>query len=405
MTVEDKLLDLNSRLIRWIKGQRFPPGFDEWCQLAGPYSVEFEQPPTIEAIEKEYPSADGPFRVREFIRAVTEQGKHWTTLGLKLDRYTDGDWSFQFPMSGGSNAPIVAENTHALGVRSSNSSVPLRGNLKFINLRTPLLGLDLRAAKNPIQLINCVIGEVALLNPTNSSRESLSVQIHDCWIGTLTLYSGSLKNLTITGGGIAQIECPAADKENPFTGEVSFKNVFFPSSPRQTKLFQNPHAYRSLNAHLKKLDNTLMANLMRSHQLRSERTDEHGWFARLTNWVYGSFADYGMKPGRPVLWILGAYLLAFTYCYNLDYGTLAQGKEFYKGANEVLLDENGGRFFRSLLLPLHSIINPFGIFFDARKLIVPTTLLSTVLLTIQGLLSDILLVMTALSIRRRYKAE
>jgi hypothetical protein len=70
-----------------------------------------------------------------------------------------------------------------------------------------------------------------------------------------------------------------------------------------------------------------------------------------------------------------------------------------------LLDKNGGRFYRSLLLPVHSIVNPFGIFFDGRKLIVPTTISSTVLLTIQGLLSDMLLVMTALSIRRRFKAE
>lgn len=405
MSVEDKLLDLNSRLIRWVKGQPFPPGFDEWCHLTSPYSVTFEQPLTIEAIQKEYSSKDGRFRVREFIRIATEKGKHWTILSVKLDHYLNEDWSFQFPISGGIGAPIGAENTHALAVEVSNLSGPHRKNLEIANLRTPSLRLNLRAADSPIQLTNCMIGRVDFTNPTNSTREPLSLQIHDCWIGTLTLYSGSLKNLTITGGGIAQINCPAADKENPFIGAVSFKNVFFPSSSRQTRLFQNPHAYRSLSAHLKKLDNTLMANLMRSRQLRSERTDEHGLFSRFTNWIYGAFVDYGMKPGRPLWWVLGAYVLTVIYCYYFDYGTLAQLLDSYVGAYATLLDENGGRWARSLLLPLHSITNPFGILFDSRRLVVPTTGWGAVLLTVQGLFSDMLLVMTALSIRRRYKAE
>ena len=148
----------------------------------------------------------------------------------------------------------------------------------------------------------------------------------------------------------------------------------------------------------------LMANQMRTHQLRTERSDEHG-FARMTNWIYGTFANYGTSPGRPLWCLLGLYLFAFGYILTFDRGTLTQHADNYVGAYAVLLDENGGCLSRSLLLPFNSIINPFGTFFDSRKLIVPSTTLGSILLTVQGLFSDVLVLMTVLSIRRRFKAE
>lgn len=169
-------------------------------------------------------------------------------------------------------------------------------------------------------------------------------------------------------------------------------------------MFQGPQAYRNLHAHLKKHDNMLLANQMRAHQLRAERAEEDG-FTRITNRIYGTFANYGMNPGRPILYLIGLYAISFMYLYTIDCGTLMQPDDFYNGAYRYFLDKNDGCFYRSLLLPLNSIVNPFGVFFDPRKLIVPTTMLGSVLLTIQGLFSDMLIVMTVLSIRRRFKTE
>jgi hypothetical protein len=279
--------------------------------------------------------------------------------------------------------------------------------VECVNLRARFCHLHGAKDKYRVRLENCVIGKLTIreVSPAYASRSTL--ELHGCWIGTLILPPKSVWRLSVVQGGIAQIECPSSDGENPFVGAVSFNKVFFPSSPTQTKLFQGPHGYRSLYAHLKKLDNTLMANQMRSHLLRSERANEQGLFSKFSNWVYDTFADYGMKPGRPVLWILGVYVLAVICCYYFDYGIVTQMHQSgtYVGANAALLDENGGRFTRSLLLPLQSVVNPFGVFFDSRKLFVPSTTLGSVLLTFQGLFSDVLLVMTALSIRRRYKAE
>lgn len=399
-------------MFQWIKGHQFTSEFKEWYDRSSPYpSVKFESPPRLLDVANNNAGVTPTTVVGEFIRAVTEEGKHWVGLDVDISdgRYAREDWTFEFPVSGGSSAPIMAENTHVRRFSFKNRSNVITTDLQFITLRTPSLHLDLRGTTNPIRLEKCFIGKLTLPDlsglPDEKSDLKPSVEIHDCWIGTLVLHSRSMKKLTVVGGGIANIQCPSSQDENPFLGSVSFKQVFFPSSPKQTKLFQGSDAYGSLSAHLRKLGNTLMANQMRAHQLRAERAKEHGYFARFTNWIYDKFADYGMKPGRPILWLLGVYALVVIYCYYIDDGTLAQHKHSYVGAYAGLLDENGGRLNRSLLLPLQSITNPFGVFFDSRKLIVPSTMWGSILLTIQGLFSDILLVMTALSVRRRYKAE
>lgn len=403
----DYLASKGRGLLRGVKGQRFPSGFDEWCELS-PSSPPrgFKEPPSLETFAKEHSVARAQVVVIDYIATITQEGKCWRKLGLILkDSYTDKDWIFQFPVSGGSGAPITEENTHVWEFLFRNVNGLITGELQFINLRARSLSLDLRKLNSPIRLANCVIGKLTFPNLFEKPAEKCSIDLRDCWIGSLTLHSRSIKNLTVTGGGIAHIECSSSDTENPFLGTVSFRKVFFPSCQSQTRIFQGSQPYRNLCAHLKKLDNSLMANLIRSHLLRAERAEEHDRFAKLVNWIYGAFANYGISPGRPVLWLCCTYILAVVGCYNFDPGMLAQADSFYVGAYSVLLDENGGRYTRSFLLPFHSIINPFGVFFDTRKLFVPTTGLGSMLLTIQGLFSDILLVMTALSIRRRYKAE
>lgn len=401
MSVEDKLLDLNNRLIRWMNGQPFPPGFDEWCELSeAPRDPALPKHDSFSSYVRERANGGWVAGAESFFASVAAPGTHWPFVGIDPPGdYAKHELRLRFPEEHSTSA-MSRERTHAWRMQ-------INGIFKLfecINARVGSCDLQPVGATPHVRLVNCVIGKLTIKAKNSNYPGEIILELDDSWIGTLVLGPGCLENLRVTRGGIAQIQCPS-DGGNPFTGAVSFKNVCFPSSSRQTKLFQGAHAYRSLYAHLKKLDNTLMANLMRSHQLRAERADEGYRFAQFTNWIYDTFSNYGMSPGRPLLWLLGLFLLTVMYLYNCDYGTLAQPDEFYKGANAALLDQNGGRFYRSLLLPLHSIINPFGIVFDARKLIVPTTLLSTVLLAIQGLLSDMLLVMTALSIRRRFKAE
>lgn len=334
----------------------------------------------------------------EFIESVTRKNKHWSKLSLDSPNKSTGKWRLEFRPQA-----VTAHYDHATIESTDIWDLSIIGTFKTLEI------IGLTAWKitihrescfdQPIRFVNCVIGQLML----NTSNSQPSLELHHCWIGTLGLPEACTKDLTINGGGIANIDCPPADSPNPFKGAVIFKDVFFPTAVQQTSLFEGSQAYRSLHAHLKKHDNIPAANLMRALQLRSERTDDQG-FTKLTNWIYGTFADYGTSPGRPLLWVLGFYLFASVLIYSFDQG-IVNPELKYVGANKVLLDENGGCITRSVLLPLHSLINPFGIFFDARKLILPTTAAGSILLTIQGLCSDVLILMTVLSIRRRFKAE
>ncbi|OQW37787.1 MAG: hypothetical protein A4E19_12240 [Nitrospira sp. SG-bin1] len=397
-----KLADIGSRMFPWVEGQRFPPGFDAWCESAvGPPLNGFSKHEKFSDFVKTRYQNDWGEVASTFISSVTEPHTHWESVIIDPQGdYIKSDLKLDFPEEDRSKV-LGNENTHALRLEVHG----VFRSLECANLRVQSCALRPETHEPRIRLVNCLIGNLHLRGEDRAYKNKSNLELHDCWIGTLILPSKSVGRLSVTGGGIAQIKCPSSDSENPFTGAVSFKEVFLPSSPGQTRLFQGPHAYRSLYAHLKKLDNALMANQMRSLQLRAERVDEHDRFSRFTNWIYGTFANYGMSPGRPIWWLCCAYFLAVIGCYYFDPGMLVQSGDFYVGAYSTLLDENGGRCTRSILLPLHSITNPFGVFFDTRKLIVPITGWGSLLLTLQGLFSDILLVMTVLSIRRRFKAE
>jgi hypothetical protein len=372
--------------------QRFTREFDEWCKLTqppdglnkGPDWKDFAEfgPPTI-AVEK-------------YISSITQDGVHWANLSINSPNSSFGGWDVKF--HSGKEPSLHQINLDAWDVAIS-------GHFDCLNvsgLTAWQVHLIPHISPKPVKFVNCLIGKLLLQERNRGGQFSL--ELENCWIGTLVLPEACLKNLTITRGGVAKIDCPPGESPNPFKGAVVFKHVFFPTSSHQTSLFEGPQGYRNLHAHLRKHDNMLMANQMRTHQLRSERSDEQG-FAKLTNWIYGSFANYGTSPGRPLWWLLGLYISVFVFIYTFDCGTLTQSIGYYVGAYTILLDENGGRLSRSLLLPLNSIVNPFGIFFDSRKPIVPSTSYGSILLTVQGLFSDVLVLMIVLSIRRRFKAE
>ncbi len=82
---------------------------------------------------------------------------------------------------------------------------------------------------------------------------------------------------------------------------------------------------------------------------------------------------------------------------------VTQPVQAYIGAYASFLDWNNGHLWRSILLPVQSILNPFGFFFDARKLIIPVNSWASVLLFVQGLFSDVMLLLFGICVRRRFK--
>lgn len=385
------------QVIRWRNGQRFPPGFDEWAKQPTPSdrrnNLRFsDYTPLGQPVEPSH-------AVKEFVNSVTKAESYWLNIDLTSPGFHYGEWNLRFrSVSTRLDKQMSAETTDVWWL-SISGYIKL---LSVYDLTAWNTEISTGAPEQPVRFTNCVIGKLILREPEEST--GLRLELNNCWIGELQLPDSCLKGLTITGGGIAKIDCPPADDTNPFKGTVTFTNVFFPTSSRQTSLFEGAQAYRSLHSHLKKHDNMLMANLMRSCQLQAERSNEKG-FAWFSNWFYGTFANYGTSPGRPIVCIIALYILSVAFLYHCDQGSLTQPPASYVGANESLLNEKGGRLNRSLRLPIQAMVNPFAMSFDARALIVPETTTAGVLLTVQGLFSDLLLIMTIFGIRRRFKAD
>ena len=256
----------------------------------------------------------------------------------------------------------------------------------------------------PIRFKNSVIGELKLQS-RKGQADRCSLELENCWVGSLILESASVKNLTITGGGIASIRTPPADGDSPFVGSVEISaNVSLPTSDQETSLFEGPQSYRNLYAHLIAQDNSLNANRVRALQLRSERSEDPWLFRKIANWFYGAFSNYGVNPGRPLLFLTGVYGIAVLAVYFLDQGgTLGLKEENYVGELKSFMDPCWGRLARSVWLPFQSLISPLFIVGNAQRLVVPNEWYVGLFLLLQGFFCDLMLLFTIFGLRRRFK--
>lgn len=253
---------------------------------------------------------------------------------------------------------------------------------------------------------DCRIAILEIPQPWKATRRpkpETNLVLTNCLVGRVELGETTIKNFTVNGGSIRSMQCPPPKSGNPFTGSVTFdKNVEFPRSRSRSALFEGPQQYRSLRAHLEELENAPAVARMRALELAAERESDEG-LTLFVNWVYGTFADYGLDPGRPLKVAGALYIIAAIIIFIGDGGAPGMLTELYKGWQTVLIEPGvWSEVRRSLLLPLQSLANPFGLF-GARKLIVPATGWGQVLLAIQGLACDVLLAMSIIAIRKRFK--
>ena len=381
---------------QYFRRRYFPPGFDEWCRTI----VARGNLPsvTLDDFQKNNGELSASELSNAFNEFITAPGKRWSAIDIV---YPSGvhQYSFNFPFRNRPPATKeeVNEDSTDIWVLLANGYLP-EFSLSGAVVHDIIISLSIVPLAKGLSLSNCTIGKLTIYGP------SMNVELRNCWIGCLSIASGCLKNLTVNGGGIASIDCPPSDGPNPFVGSVQFSNVFFPTSKMHTALFETSQAYRSMHSHLIKLDNVLTANQVRSLQLHSERGQEKGAVAKFVNWFYGTFANYGTSPGRPLMVLVFLYAVTAALTYHYDGGKLTLPAEAYIGAYSVYLDGNGGWLTRSLILPAQSILNPFSMFFDVRRYVVPDTWQMGVWLTVQGILSDLMLLLSGISMRRRFKA-
>lgn len=225
--------------------------------------------------------------------------------------------------------------------------------------------------------------------------------LRDCWIGTLQINSGTLASLDVAGGSIRSIVCPAPYDTSPIVGSAWLTDVEFPTS-RKSPLREGAQGFRNFRAHLEKLENVQAANLMRAVVLKIERHDDkriNKWF----NYLHGALADHGEDPLRPLILAVFVYVLAVGFIYAADGGATRPDTTLYTGWQIGLTgDTYQGKLSRSLVLPLQSMINPFGLF-GGLKLVAAKTGIIQIILAVQGLFMDALIAMSFLGIRKRFK--
>jgi len=261
-----------------------------------------------------------------------------------------------------------------------------------------------------VSISNARIGHL-ILQPS----EYCSLHLENCLIGSLDLAPDSVRNLTIKNCLILNISCPPPDEKNPISGTVEIdRSTYFDTLRGDRRTFSGPQCYTSMRAHLEKLQNARMAALFRSLELKAERQSDSG-LNLIANWLYAVLANYGLSPAKPLLWALALYIICVAGIFALDGGATALPEDRYQGYLShlfgdcaALVDTQFGpeicneRLARSAFLPFQSIGGPI-VFFSANKLVVAKYFWTATTLVVQGLFTDILIFLTILSIRRRFK--
>lgn len=373
----------------------FPAGFDRWCEQDAP-AINGRR-------SKKFPPQDNPSgadvaKAQEFVKEVIDRNSKWASVIVNTSYGKPSGWEFVFERQEAClNDEGWIEATQIISMRVTGHCQAF----SVENLVVKTLTLKINSCIKPVRLVNCHVASLDLGHPEDTRFD---LELDRCWIGQLILAPECLGSFRMIGGGVASIDCPSAEKASPFKGAVSFNEVLLPASEQQSSLFRGPQAYRNLQAHLKKHDNNLMANRLRAAQLHSERFDERG-LAKITNWLYYICSDYGLSPGRPLWGVLGIYVCAVVMLWVYAGIVCPSSTESCLGLYEGVPGEAWGHFARSVLLPIQSMVNPFGFLTDSRRIMPQPALWVNVVLMVQGVISDGLLIMTAFSIRRRYKTE
>lgn len=329
---------------------------------------------------------------QEFIDRINSHKDQYT----RIDFYSSGQYG-------------TAIHHDFEGVKAHSFQVRGVKNFRIKNLETFSLSIE-NEAPTYVQLTSCRIAELRV----NVDCRSNLVLIN-CQIGTLNIQKNSVTDLKIDGCEISDVKCPIPEQDNPILGSVVVtKNSWFATQAGDNHVFSGPQSYTSMRAHLEKLQNAPMAGRFRALELAAERQSDTGltWFSNI---LYGATANYGLSPARPLLIALVLYAVFVVGVYSFDGGVRGMPEDRYQGYLSVLAQECSDpsstdkdaklcipRLARSAFLPFQSIGGPI-VFFSANKLVVAQKPFTVLLLGIQGLFTDIMIFLSIISIRRRFK--
>jgi len=373
--------------------KKFPAGFDEWCARANlPGDVQAENYIGFAKGRAKEDKAGRDSLPGEFFQNLTKIDRK-KKCDLTINGYQSVN-NFEFIFSSG--LPVLPtgetyDDFHQNIIEVAAREVRIEGVAVRL-LRVP-------AVESHVYLKNCYISQLGFDTGAQGGR---SVYMENSWVGTLSISGNAIQHFSMKGGGIGTINCPAPEDNNPIKGSVIFDEVFFPTKENQTKLFGGSQPYRHLRAHLEKLNNGPMASLLRKAELRSERYESDRWLTKALNFFYDKASGYGGSPGLPLIWAALFYSLAVWFAFQFDTGTTPLTQNLYSGWRANLCDVGVGHIWRAFYLPAQSMISPAGLF-SARSLVTANTALGGAVFTVAGLVMDVLIFLSILAIRKRFK--
>ena len=251
-----------------------------------------------------------------------------------------------------------------------------------------------------ISLFNCNIKEIEIGSGGKNPPKS-NVDLHSTNIGHFILAPNCLVDLKIEKGVILNITCPPTHQENPFVGSVSFKDVDFQNKPLEGFL-RGAQPYRNLRYHLRSMENSLAANIIHSVELTTER-EEDTTDNKFFGFLYQIISNYGASTSRPLIWLIGTFVLSFIIIYFSDGAVPLTDKSLYVGWRSTLLcDGFRGEMAKSVLLSLQSSFNPLSIF-GTKSFLIPKNFWIAALTAVQGVFSAIFIAFFIFALRRRFK--
>lgn len=227
--------------------------------------------------------------------------------------------------------------------------------------------------------------------------------LKECSIGQVVFTDVS--HLQVENGFILDFDCPIPGKPSPFTGSISFNNVFI---PRDTKnyLLSGPQPYRNIRHHLKSIENGQLANFFHSAELAVERENDTP-FNKLISHMYEKLSDFGASALRPIIWWFVIGFISTLLIYNVDgavnafsdeSGRYVGWRSIFKSNDHIVWND----FYRSTYLSFQTMLNPLGVL-GIKSLVIPAYGWLVTYLLFQGLLSAALIALMVFAIRRRFK--
>lgn len=273
----------------------------------------------------------------------------------------------------------------------ANMQIARSGSYLLKNLKVS--NIHVHANSVSLVLERCIVGRLHLFNGIGAK-----VKAKDTNFGMLRIDGAGCRALTIRGGHVLDFDLPPADGENPFVGEVKMTNVVMPARSYESQLATG-QVYRNMQAHLADLKNFPLRDQFHALEMELDRKSNPWAFSSIVSLAYDRFARYGLSAGRPLLWLFGLTTASALLSGGLGQGVCELGEKH--GWRQHLVD---GSWHCGLLLGTTPLTNPLGLF-SKDPIAIAKTWYWAAWLTVQGLLSAVLIALALLAIRRKFRTQ